>query len=278
MAILFSMQLPRDTTLRAWPFVASLLLPCLAHAQTDLTGSSRLLGDHTDLTVGAAAVAAPRYAGAERARVQANPVLVVQRGMLFFDTARGAGLQFQSDSGFYLSQSLYYDLGRLQRDSDWRPGSRVLAGMGDVPGAVTARTLVMQRITPYMNVNAEAEFALKQDARRNRYRAGVEFTLLHGASDTVTLDLDVHAGDRRFNQAYFGVTDTQAARTRWQAFHTGSGVYAAAVGSSWTHALGDHWATTVSVTGTRYADNATDSPLVARRSFVGGTVAVTYSR
>ncbi|MBB4130077.1 MipA/OmpV family protein [Xanthomonas sp. 3075] len=278
MAIVCSTQLRRHATLHVCLLASSLLLPCLAHAQTDLTGRSRLLGDHTDITVGAAAVAAPRYAGAERARVQANPVLVVQRGMMFFDTARGAGLQFQSDSGFYVSQSVYYDLGRLQRDSDWRPGSRVLAGMGDVPGSVTARTLVMQQITPYVNVNAEAEFALKDDARRNRYRAGVEFTLLHSASDTVTLDLDVHAGDRRFNQAYFGVTDVQAARTRLQGFNAGSGVYAAAVGSSWTHSLGDHWATTVGVTGTRYADNAEDSPLVVRRSFVGGTFAVTYSR
>ena len=257
---------------------STLLLPCIAHAQTDMSGRSRLLGDHTDITVGAAAVAAPRYAGAERARVQATPLLVVQRGMLFFDTARGAGLQLQTDSGFYMSQSVYYDLGRLQRDSDWRPGSRVLSGMGDVPGSVTARTLVMQQITSYVSASAEAEFALKDGARRNRYRAGVEFTLLHSASDTVTLDLDVHAGDRRFNQAYFGVTDAQVARTSFQGFNAGSGVYAAAIGGSWTHALGDHWASTLSVTGTRYADNAEDSPLVARRSFVGGTFAVTYSR
>ncbi|KLD69893.1 MipA/OmpV family protein [Xanthomonas pisi] len=278
MAIVFSTQLRRCAALHVSLLASSLLLPCLAQAQTDLTGSSRLLGDHTEITVGAAAVAAPRYAGAERARVQANPVLVVQRGMLFFDAARGAGLQFQSDSGFYASQSVYYDLGRLQRDNDWRPGSRVLAGMGDVPGSVTARTLLMQQITPYVNVNAEAEFALKDAARRNRYRAGVEFTLLHSASDTVTLDLDVHAGDRRFNQAYFGVTDAQSARSGLQRFNAGSGVYAAAVGSSWTHSLGDHWATTVGVTGTRYADNADDSPLVVRRSFVSGTFAVTYSR
>ncbi|RBK88973.1 MipA/OmpV family protein, partial [Xanthomonas oryzae pv. oryzae] len=248
-------------------------IPCIAHAQTDLTGSSRLLGDRTEITAGAAAVATPDYAGAERARVQFNPVLVVQRGVLFFDTARGAGLQFQSNSGFYISQSLYYDLGRLQSDSNWRPGSRLLAGMGDVPGSVTARTLVMQQVTPYVNVNAEAECALRDAARRNRYRAGVEFTLLHRASDTVTLDLDVHGGDHRFNQASFGVTDAQAERTRFAAFNAGSGVYAAAVGGSWTHSVGDHWATTLGVTGTRYLDNAEDSPLVARRAVVGGTFA-----
>ncbi|KAB7770100.1 MipA/OmpV family protein [Xanthomonas maliensis] len=258
--------------------LASLALPCVAAAQTDASGQSRLLGDHTDITVGAAAVAAPRYAGAERARVLPNPVLVVQRGVLFFDASRGAGLQYQSDSGFYVSQSLYYDFGRLQRDSSWRPGSRLLAGMGDVPGSTTARTLVMQQITPYLSANAEAEFSLKDSARRNRYRAGLEFTLLHTASDTVTLDMDVHAGDRRFNQAYFGVTDAQAANTRFAPFRAGSGVYAGAIGAGWTHALGDHWASTFNVTGTRYVDRADDSPLVARRAFVSSTLALTYSR
>ncbi|MCC4610004.1 MipA/OmpV family protein [Xanthomonas campestris] len=257
---------------------SSLLIPYIANAQADPAGSSQLLGDHTDVTVGAAGIAAPRYAGADRSRVQAMPVAVVQRGILFFDTARGAGLQFQSSSGLYVAQSIYYDLGRLQRDSNWRPGSALLAGMGDVPGSVTARTLVMQPITPYMSINAEAEFALKDAARRNRYRAGLQFNLLHSANDTVTLDLDVHAGDRRFNQAYFGVTDAQAQRTRFDSFNASSGVYAAAVGGSWTHSFGEHWATTLGVTGMRYADNADDSPLVVGRSFVSGTFAVTYSR
>ncbi|GHH59771.1 hypothetical protein [[Pseudomonas] boreopolis] len=33
----------------------------------------------------------------------------VQRGILFADSTRGAGLQFQTASGLYLSQSIYYD-------------------------------------------------------------------------------------------------------------------------------------------------------------------------
>lgn len=83
-------RLRGNHAVRAGVLACMSAIPCVAHAQTDLTGSSRLLGDRTEITAGAAAVATPEYAGAERARVQFNPVLVVQRGVLFFDTSAAA--------------------------------------------------------------------------------------------------------------------------------------------------------------------------------------------
>ncbi|MGJ3701234.1 MipA/OmpV family protein [Variovorax sp. AFSI2.2] len=253
------------------------LVPLAARAEETQTWSDRLLGDKTQVSVGAATIVAPRYLGSDSYRVQLLPVFAIERGIFFADTSRGAGVQFQTDSGFYASQSVYYDFGRLQRNSVLRPGSTRLAGMGDVPGSVTTRTLLMQQITPSFSVNAEAEFSLKDGARRNHYRLGAEYNLLKNSTDTVALDVDVHAGDRRYNQAYFGVTDAQSARTPFSAFKAGSGMYAYSIGASWSHTLSPHWTTTLHVAVMQYVDNAKASPLVAKRTSVTGDAAVTYT-
>ncbi len=234
------------------------------------------LGDKTDLVVGVGAKYAPRYAGADSGRVQAVPVLSVQRGLLVFDTSRGAGIQFQTSSGLYVSQTLGYDLGRLQRDSDWRPGSAHLAGMGDVPGSLTTRTLLVQKLGP-VSLSAEAEFALRDEARRNRYRAGAEVAAWTGENDSLSFSADTHWGDRRYNQAYFGVTADQAARSRFGEFHARSGLYACSLGASWEHRFDAHWASTLQLTGTRYVDRVADSSLLERRNAIAVTAAINYT-
>jgi outer membrane protein len=253
------------------------LAPLAAHAEDAQPWRDRLLGEKAKFSIGTAMIVAPRYLGADNYRVQLLPVFAAERGIFFADTSRGAGVQFQTDEGFYASQSIYYDFGRLQRDSVLRPGSRKLAGMGDVPGSVTTRTLLMQQITPKFSVNAEAEFALEGAARHNHYRIGAEYNLLKTSADTVALSADVHAGDRRYNQTYFGVTDAQSARTHFAAFKAGSGMYAYSVGASWSHTLNAHWTTSVQIAAMQYVDNAKASPLVASRTSVTGDAAVTYA-
>lgn len=236
-----------------------------------------LLGGKTDLVAGAGLAYGARYPGAGTGRLQALPVLSVQRGVLFADTTRGAGLQYQAASGFYVSQSLFYDAGRLDRNSGWRPGSGRLAGMGEVPGSATARTLLAQQLTPRLLASAEAEFTLRDSARRNRYRAGLEFSALKTDADSVTLNADAWWGDRRHNQAYFGVTPAQAARTAFSSFQAGAGLYAASAGVAWEHRFGSHWASTLQLSATHYTGKAGDSPLAARRTAPSAMAAVTYS-
>ncbi|SFD71287.1 MipA/OmpV family protein [Paracidovorax konjaci] len=255
----------------------SVVLALLATAGPALAAQDSLFGDKTELAIGAGAAWAPRYAGSGDARMLPVPVLSVQRGILFADTSRGLGLQYQFDSGLYLSQSIHYDLGRQERDSNWRPGSVKLLGMGRVPGSVTARTLLVQQIGSRLSLSAEAEFALRDTARRNRYRVGMEVQLLQTGSDTVSASLDAHGGDRRFNQAYFGVTAAQAGRTGLQAFTTGAGLYAGSVGMQWEHRFAPHWAGTLQVVGTHYLDNAARSPVVKQDNTVAATAALTYS-
>ncbi len=264
-------------TLALLPILACALSPLAANAADADASGFRLFGHQTDISVGAGAVAAPRYLGSKDSRTLFTPVLVAQSGILFFDNVRGIGVQFQTDGGFYVSQSFGYDLGRLDRDSSWRPGSKTLAGMGSVPGSVTSHTMIAQQFTSYFTLTAEAEFALEDGARRNDYRAGAKFTLLQNDKDTVTMDMNALWGDRRYNQAYFGVTDAQSARSGYAVSKQDSGVYAYSVGANWDHALSKHWSTSLTVTGMRFADDIEDSPIVKRRAFASAVGAVTYN-
>jgi len=233
--------------------------------------------EKTEVTIGAGATYAARYPGAASRQLVPNPVLSIQRGILFADTLRGVGVQYQSASEFYVAQSFFYDLGRLDRNNSWRPGSNRVAGMGDVPGSATARTLIAQTFTVWFLVSAETEMALRDTARRNRYRLGVEFTPLKNAVDTVTIDLDGWWGDGRYNQAWFGVTPRQAARTGFAVFSPGAGLYQQVPAVSWEHHLDHHWSSTLQLTGTRYTGKVSDSPVVAQRTSASATAAIAYS-
>ncbi len=97
------------------------------------------------------------------------PLVVIHRGMFFADTVRGVGAEFQSASGFYIGQAFNYDFGRSDKTSVFRPGSASLRGMGDVQGTVTSTLTAAQRLTPWLSINAQAEFALG-DERGDQYQ------------------------------------------------------------------------------------------------------------
>ncbi len=242
-------------------------------------GASRwsdVFGPPSELVLGLGVRYGPRYQGAAADSMQPLPVLSYQRGMLFADTARGVGLQFQPRQNLYVSQSLWYDPGRLDRNSDSRPGSARLAGMGDVPGSVTARTLVIAQLTPSLSASAEAELALRDSARRNRYRLGLEQNVFKAAADTLVINADTWWGDARYNQAYFGVTAQQAARAGFAVFRPGSGMHAWSLGATWEHTFDAHWGSSLQLTATRYPGKVSDGP-IARQAGIATNVAITYT-
>jgi MipA family protein len=226
---------------------------------------------------GVAAITAPRYAGSDKTFVQALPLISVQKGPWFIDSLRGVGAQYQSESGFSASEAFHYDFGRVDRDSNLRPGSRTLRGMGDVTGSVVSRTTVAQRFNSILSASVEAEYSLKDGTHRGRYRAGVELGLVQKETDIVTVNADLHAGNAAFNRAYFGVSPAQSARSGFAAYKAASGLYAYSASATWTHVYSPHWSSSIVLRGTHYMDEAGDSPIVKRHTALGTALAVNYS-
>ena len=248
-----------------------------AHAQ-DAPATPSLFGEKTEVVIGLGAGVMPRYMGAKDTKVLPVPTVAVYRGIFFADSVRGLGVEYMTESGFYISSALSYDFGRTEKDSDWRPGSKKLAGMGEVEGSTVVNVLAAQKLTSWLVVNGEAELRVAgQSHRGNRYRLGLEGTVFDGVKDTVTVGMNVHTGARDFNQTYFGVTNAQGQRSRFAQFTPKSGIYAYSVTVDWTHDFNKHWSLFAAVNVMRFSDRAKDSPLVEEKTGVTGTVMLNYS-
>lgn len=241
------------------------------------TADQSIFGDKTTFTLGLGAAVLPRYIGSDKYRSQVLPVISIQRGIFFADTTHGLGLQFQTASGFSASAALNYDFGRKDKDSDSLPGSTDLKGMGTVGGATVADLNIAQQILPWLSVNAEAELRVAGERRGNRYRTGVEGIAYHSDSDSVTLDLNAHSGDSRYNQTYFGVTELQSQLSGFSSFKADSGIYAYSAALNWQHTFDPHWSTLASLGVTHYTDQTRGSPLVKADAEGAGVFALYYT-
>ncbi|MFJ5508312.1 MipA/OmpV family protein [Pectobacterium jejuense] len=256
---------------------AALSSAAVAEAAEDAAPS--FWGDHTDVVVGVAAQNAPRYRGSKDRQTTALPVLTIQRGALYVDSTHGIGWQYQSPSGFYLDHAFGYDLGRDDKNSQWRAGSNRLKGMGKVKGSVTTTLTAGYQFAPWLALEASGEFALSERDRGNQYRIGAKSTVWQSATkdDVLALSADVLMGDARFNQTYYGVTPQQSTRAGLAAYRAGKGVYGYALGANWTHQFSPAWSTNVGVTSIWLTDKVAYSQVVERRNDTSATLAILYA-
>ncbi|MFK8397784.1 MipA/OmpV family protein [Pseudomonas sp. BGr12] len=252
------------------------LVATQSKAEEHTSSEASIWGDSTDVTLGMAASYAPRYPGSKNFNTTLQPSLHIERGIFFADSEEGLGLQWQSNSGFSGSASLGYDYGRADGDSDYRYGSDKLKGMGEVGGATVLNLNASQEILPWLSINAKAELRTGGEKRGNRYRLGLETTLYNSDHDTVSWNVDAHAGDGKFNQIYFGVTPEQSASSRYSAFKADSGIFAYSTELSWQHTFDDHWSTVAGVELMHFTDQVRNSPLITKDSSPTSYVGVNY--
>lgn len=150
--------------------------------------------------------------------------------------------------------------------------------MGDVKGSTTFNLEAAQQLTSWLSLTAAGEFALEgQKNRGNQYRLGVHADVRDTKRDTVTLDLNAHAGDRDYNRTYFGVTNAQSQTSNFSRFDAGSGIYGYSLTGSWTHSFDDHWSVTTAVKVMQLTGDAARSPLVQEKTAVTGLATLNYS-
>jgi outer membrane protein len=229
------------------------------------------------LSLGTTLSYGPRYEGADDGRLSYMPAVYFEYGALFFDTDRGLGLQYLTESGLLVSQSLNYDFGRTDTNDAWRLGSPALRGMGKVSGSATLRTSLVQQLGYGLALNADADVALKSDARRSRFRLGVTWEAWHPESDTLTFGIGSLWGNARYNQSYFGVTATQGASSGKREFIPGPGMHAAIAGLTWEHRFDKHWSTYLDIRAVRYVDTARASPIVLERNACSAMLSTYYT-
>ncbi|WP_248919943.1 MipA/OmpV family protein [Pseudomonas entomophila] len=257
-------------------FAFNAILASTQAGATEKNAQDSIWGDETKVTAGFALHTAPRYFGAKGSQGHLLPSVTVERGIFFADSLSGVGVQYQSDNGFSASAALGYDFGRADGDSKYRNGSDRLKGMGAVGGATVVDINLAQQILPWLAVTAEAELRTGGYKRGDRYQFGLLSTLHQSDRDTVTLSLNGHAGQAKYNQTYFGVTAQQSENTVFERFKADQGIYAYSSELSWMHQFDQHWSTVASVNVMHYTDQVRQSPIIRQDTPVTSTFGVQY--
>ncbi|MFJ4443393.1 MipA/OmpV family protein [Pseudomonas sp. NPDC089422] len=252
-------------------------LSSYAQADEPSADDTSIWGDETLVTLGLMAAYTPRYQGSKNYTSDAAPVLHIERGIFFLDSDDGLGLQWRTDAGFSARASIGYDLGRADGDSDSRYGSDKLKGMGEVGGATVLNLHAAQQLTSWLALDTHAQFRLGGAKRGDQYALGLEATLLHDDHDNVAWRVDAHAGNGRFNQTYYGVTDQQSVNSRFDSFKADNGIYAYSTELSWLHRFDEHWTTIAGIELTHYTDQVRKSPVVTADTTASSFIGVNYS-
>lgn len=268
-------------------------LPTLAAAQ--VPAANRMPDGSRDLYVGAGVQVAPRYAGADSDRLTALPVVqfAFSNGLFL----AGATL------GWHLGNSPTREWGPLLV---WQP-RRAAEGDGLGAGAVTTTALKLPAATlalpqpqrlngidavparllggAFYNAYLSPQWRLTSAVlagagasgdgvllRLGVQRLGVEL----GRHHSLVFDAGVDLGNRAYNQAYAGVSPSEAERSGYPAYQAGAGLRDVHLGARWTWTWSPAWLLVSGIEVRRLVDGAASSPLTVRATGVTASSAVAW--
>lgn len=244
-----------------------------------LMSGGAFAADEAVTTIGAGVALSPRYSGSDENMVV--PVLALDYSMangFYASTLRGLG--YGGAAGpFSYSAALGY---RAPRKEDGKlpfggKASKYLRGMGDVKGSATANLNLGYAVFDGLNVNVHTAQALSARETGSTYGAGLSGTLIKNESDTVTLSLGFEMADKKYAQAYYGVTAQQALKTGYKVYKPKAGMYQAEVAMSWQRKLDSHWSATGMLGATSLLRDAANSPLSRRITSPTAAVYASYT-
>jgi outer membrane scaffolding protein for murein synthesis (MipA/OmpV family) len=230
------------------------------------------------------AVARPDFEGSRTSRIE--PVIGAmvtwrtQRLGVFEAGSRGLVWTFLLQRDAALAVGLDLDPGRIDSGSrkltpvGERPGSARLQGMGNV-----AATPVVSLAGSLTVAGVPLTAALRQ-ATASYAGATLELganLALHPTTHlTVSLAPSLTVADRATMQAYFGVTDAQAAASHRRAFDAHAGLKSAQLAVDMDLALSRHWHVDAKLLARRLLRDAADSPVTERPWQIGGMLAAVW--
>jgi MipA family protein len=231
-------------------------------------------------SIGIGAVATTTYEGSPNRRTLVGLDISVSYRSKEWGTVelgqRGLVWQAYEAGGFKLGLAAGIDPGRKTKRSstvDPIPGDKRLAGMGDVRASPEAGFLI--------GYGPISVLAHKSVGDRGHKGAQVDLTAGFPLELSDTVGVRFGAGltwaDKRYMQAYFGVTPAQALSTGFPAYAPRAGLrkFEASVGAE--YAFANDWKLQGTLVFTRLTGDAEDSPLVARKSSPSASVGVAYA-
>ncbi|MGM9513116.1 MipA/OmpV family protein [Roseateles sp. DB2] len=236
-------------------------------------------------TVFLGAVVAPRYQGSQDRRVlpgvgmefsyhdaDMGTVSLGNRGLLWAPVL---------PPSIRVQLGLEIDPGRVDSDKrklgllGYRPGSATLKGMGEVRATGVAVATANYALPGMggLELSVSARQALAAHKGR-QLSLGLSYPLYRTADMQLTLAPSLTWADRRYQRAYFGVTEGQAAASGRPQFAPRAGIKSVQLGMEFDMALSQQWRLAASLELAQLRGDAAQSPVTQKTRQLSGMVGV----
>ncbi|MDR2338615.1 MAG: MipA/OmpV family protein [Deltaproteobacteria bacterium] len=159
---------------------------------------------------------APKYIGAREYRPMALPIVFLNYGPVFLSSEKGLGVRFDLFEGsLEISPAVNY---RFPRKESVSP---MLAGLGDVNGVLTLGGTIAYKFDDFV-------LSMRTFQGVNEYKGltmDIKAAYLNRSHERFNYGLSVSTSiaDKSYNQANFGVTPLQSARSGYRSFDASAG-------------------------------------------------------
>ncbi|PCE27237.1 MipA/OmpV family protein [Burkholderia ubonensis] len=244
--------------------LAGLTLAAAAHAENEYTIS---LGGGF----------APRYTGSSQYRGVVAPSFSATFDNGFFIGGEdGIGYRLNLPHGVFVSAAVNYDPGRTDENRFDRPGSDYLKGMGRIPGSVLVGVRAGVKLYGDAVLSVTLDTPVTHTSRGVSGHVDLAVPVFKSAKDEIVLTGSVHGGSGRYMQTFYGVTDAQAASSRFRPYSAGGGIDSASMSAVWTRAVSQHWSILATAGASRLLGRAGNSPIVQSRTNYYGMAGASY--
>jgi MipA family protein len=254
---------------------------------TTYAQSTEKAGDKKDqdpwtVSVGGGIISKPDYEGSKKSITGVLPALsatyrFAEYGKVGIDPRNGLSWTPIEKEEYSFGVGLGFDFGRKDNANGtaFQPGSKLLAGMGRIKPS--AEFNVFGHYTLGVPIYAALSKGLS-DGKINavtRDREGHGGTRLEVGFDvpwkptnelTLTLSPNVVWADKKYQQAYFGVTAAQAAASSFKAYTPDGGVKSAGLNVRAEYKIDQHWTGNIDASFNQLRSNAAKSPLVSSKA------------
>jgi MipA family protein len=283
----------KNTTAR---LLATGLFSCLvgvSYAQSTEKAADKKDQDPWTISVGASVISKPDYEGSKKSISGILPSVaatyrLADYGKVGIDPRNGLSWTPIQKDEYSFGVGLGFDFGRKDNvnGTAFQPGSKLLAGMGRIKPS--AEFNVFGHYTLGVPIYAQFSKGLSDGKINNitREREGHGGARLELGFDvpwkatnelTLTFSPNVVWADKKYQQAYFGVTAAQAAASKFKAYNADGGVKSAGLNISADYKLDKHWTGTMNASISQLRGNAANSPLVSRKGQSTVIVGATYT-
>lgn len=247
-----------DLARRALLLAAAIVLPIETASARSV--EEQPAGPGTEISVGVASLAVPRFPGAGQERVLALPDVSITIGRVFFASrANGIGVRVYDRHGISAGLIARPDLGRRQSDIN-----RVLPGLTPISGTAELGGFLDLAITPKLAWHSEVRKAVSGHDGAVLV-TGLSWTQRLDARTFLNVAPQVRLADGRYMRAYFGIDARAAAASQLALYRPAGGLEQTGVQVAAVRRIGARLELTASADYERLVSSAARSPIVHSR-------------